>query len=906
MPASAFLHKDAGQLQQLKSPYEYLYLFAFEEGGFAVVSADDRVQPILGYSDKGVLSVEGMPPALAAWLADCDSVVRVAAGDNSLLMHSGWLEQGASKGPEGFDSIVGPLLLTTWDQSLPYNDSCPQHLGERALTGCVATSMAQLMKYWNWPDTGVGQRSYIDAAYGRLSADFGTTAYDWDNMPTALLTTSSAAQRTAVATLMLHCGVAVEMEYGPEEVGSGAYSMMFGQGLNYPCAENALRTHFKYAPWLRGVMRANCSDGEWGAMLKNGIDHGHPIINTAQVFGLGFGHQFLCDGYDTNGFFHFNWGWGGSGDGFYSLTSLMTQGYDMRQGHTAIVGIEPDTLWGSRSTCTVAAFSADSSLGVVTGGGEYTYRDTVLLCAVPAPGSRFLRWSNGVVDNPYPILAHDVSLTAFFTESSAEETGDVLSYTGTDVSNTAPCQMTTTDRLCIKFPATILPGHDFVGGIDFYHYGGEYVVYVHQGGEDAPGTVVYTQPFEISSGSLRWNHVEFETPVRIDTTQNLWITIRVLEPIALIGVPHLNIRDGNWVSTDNGATWQHLDELPRFASMSDSTFGWLLRCMTVHDSVVDPNRTPTAFLVAPEQGVVGDTVLVELLHSTVTTVEWDFGDAVDFRVVSDSAYVVWDTAGWQSVGARVDGIGGSVVLSKTILIADCNTPVSTFPYVLSFDDEGIFLRACWEQYLYGETRGYLFPGDYLNIYLGSGIDNRYVSPLIDISGDEPVWLDLTHKTPSEAIITVEVSQGGVEDSDFETISTLPAVDDVVNTQPINLSEHYQGNPVRISVRMRVQPDAGNVLFELHRLRVWKGSEGVQDAFDAKPSFTPNPALGRVAVSLPYPDGMLSLYDVTGRQVMHRQVSSTETTIDVSALSGGVYLLHYSSARGTSTTRLVVR
>lgn len=106
--------------------------------------------------------------------------------------------------------------------------------------------------------------------------------------------------------------------------------------------------------------------------------------------------------------------------------------------------------------------------------------------------------------------------------------------------------------------------------------------------------------------------------------------------------------------------------------------------------------------------------------------------------------------------------------------------------------------------------------------------------------------------------------------------------------------------------MRVQPDAGNVLFELHRLRVWKGSEGVQNAFDAKPSFTPNPAWGRVAVSLPYPDGMLSLYDGTGRQVMRRQVSSTETTIDVSALSGGVYLLHYSSARGTSTTRLVVR
>lgn len=181
-----------------------------------------------------------------------------------------------------------------------------------------------------------------------------------------------------------------------------------------------------------------------------------------------------------------------------------------------------------------------------------------------------------------------------------------------------------------------------------------------------------------------------------------------------------------------------------------------------------------------------------------------------------------------------------------------------------------------------------------------------VGPLLSTTWDQSVWLELTHKTPSKAIITLEVSQGGVEDSDFVEIGTLPASNDVVSTQPINLSEYYQGNPVRIAVRMRVQPDASNVLFELHGVRMWKNGEGVRDAVDAMPSFSPNPAWGRVAVSLPCPDGVLSLFDVTGRQVMRRQVSSTETTIDVSALPGGVYLLHYSSAHGTSTTRLVVR
>ena len=127
-----------------------------------------------------------------------------------------------------------------------------------------------------------------------------------------------------------------------------------------------------------------------------------------------------------------------------------------------------------------------------------------------------------------------------------------------------------------------------------------------------------------------------------------------------------------------------------------------------------------------------------------------------------------------------------MVLSDTILLADCNTPISTFPYDLSFGDDGIFQRACWELIAYGESTGYLFPADYLNIYLNRRIDSRYVSPLIDISGSELVWLELTHKTPSKAIITVEVSQGGVEDSDFVEISTLPASNNVVSSQPINL------------------------------------------------------------------------------------------------------------------------
>ena len=905
--AASFLHmRSVSQLQLLKTPYETFYVFAIRGGGFVIVSADNRVQPILGYSVVSDFAVDNIPSNLAAWLAGYDKQIRTVMEDASLPVHAGWQEQSAPKSADGYDSIVGPLMTTTWDQSPFYNDMCPMHGGERTMTGCVATAMAQVMKYWNWPATGVGQHSYNDGGYGVLSADFGATAYDWVNMPTALTSSSTAAQVSAVATLMYHCGVAVEMMYGTEaDFGSGAYDLMWDNGLNYPCAENAFRTYFKYAPSLTGIARYRYPQNEWAAIIKNEIDHHRPVIYGGQVDGMGFGHQFVCDGYDTNGFFHFNWGWSGYSDGFYSLSNMVAGDYSLNQGHTAIIGIEPDTLFGSGATCTVNAVSSDPSMGSVTGGGVYNYRDTVLLRAVPASGFRFERWSNGKVLNPYPMLAHDVSLSAIFTRAVAED-GEVISYTGSDVSQTAYCQLKLSDRAGIKIPASVLPGHDYVKAVDFYYYSGKFVVNVHQGGEYAPGPIVYSQPFEIPRGNLRLFRAEFETPVPIDTTQNLWITIRIFDEMAMFGIPNLGVSDGNWVSRDDGATWQHLDEMPPFSSISNNTICWLIRCVTSHDSVVDMNRLPTTFLVAPEKVEVGDTVFVELLHSTVSTVEWDFGDADDYRVSSDSAFVVWNAAGWQSVGARVTGIGGSVDLSDTILVYDCNTPIATFPYVLSFDEQDIVQRACWELLLYGEENGYLSGGDYLNMYISDGTDNRYVSPFFDISGDQPVWLELTYYAPSTSLITVEISQGGVEDVDFVAIDTLPANVDIGNCQPINLSEYYQGNPVRIAVRMRHQPDVNHSSFELHRLRVRKGDEGIRDAEGAMLAVSPNPAVGRVAVSLPCPDGVLCLFDATGRQVMHRQMSSSETTIDVSALPGGVYLLQYTSARGTTSTRIVVQ
>ncbi len=172
--AAAFLQlKSDSQLKLMKSPYETFYLFDIKGGGFVIVSADYRVQPILGYSLSSSIDVDKLPSNCAAWLDGYDKQIRAAMEEASLPVHSGWQEQGMAKsGVDGYDSIIGPLLTTTWDQSPFYNDMCPTFYGERTLTGCVATAMAQVMNYWNWPDTGVGQHSYFNRPIWRAECQF--------------------------------------------------------------------------------------------------------------------------------------------------------------------------------------------------------------------------------------------------------------------------------------------------------------------------------------------------------------------------------------------------------------------------------------------------------------------------------------------------------------------------------------------------------------------------------------------------------------------------------------------------------------------------------------------------------------------------------------------------------------
>ena len=312
--AITFLNNNGAKSAQLTdltkaAGFANLYIFTAEQG-FVVMAADDCVQPILGYSLTEKFVVEGMPENLRWWLRGYDDQIADAVANKSEASAKAskqWIElkAGAQRASKS-DVIVGPLIQTKWDQDKYYNRLCPAASGGpdgHVYTGCVATAMAQLMKYWNYPTTGSGSHSYTHGTYGEQSVDFGETTYDWANMPNTLNSNSTSVQINAVAKLMYHCGVSVDMNYGTGSSGAPSYKV-----------QNALINYFNYSPFATFVSQSSFSDDQWIAFLKSELDESRPLFYSGS--NLNSGHAFICDGYRSDDHFHFNWGWSGY-DGSY-------------------------------------------------------------------------------------------------------------------------------------------------------------------------------------------------------------------------------------------------------------------------------------------------------------------------------------------------------------------------------------------------------------------------------------------------------------------------------------------------------------------------------------------------------------------------------------------------------------
>lgn len=340
---------DDMSLRQL-SDMPHLYVFTISDNGYVVVSADNCVRPVLAYSFDSPFPEE-LHPGLRYWLGGFEAQIAEIAelGESpSDEVNAQW-KRFESATPQPLTAAVIPAMLQTrWNQSSPYNNFCPyDSVGRfRTVVGCVATAMAQVMKYWNHPSCGNGSHQYDHWSYGTISANFGQTDYMWDNMPTMLDFMSLPREVNAVAKLSYHCGVAVNMGYGES---SGAYTICYGGRYDYitVCSETAFVNHFKYSPDLHGEERYRFNDSVWIGMIDADLAAGRPILYTGSD-STG-GHAFVLDGSNADDFYHFNWGWGGYGDGYYLMSNLAPGSggaggnatYTFNRQQTAIFHLEP-------------------------------------------------------------------------------------------------------------------------------------------------------------------------------------------------------------------------------------------------------------------------------------------------------------------------------------------------------------------------------------------------------------------------------------------------------------------------------------------------------------------------------------------------------------------------------------
>lgn len=370
----------------------YVYENANGEG-WVLIAANDVVRPVLAYSETGHFRTENMPSNVRKWLGKYDHYIARLEADSVVAGDETRAQWGAlRKSPRAavtHTPVVGPLIKTQWDQDEPYYNKCPGTGTDKAYTGCVATAMAQVMNYWQWPENGFGSKSYLPLDPNQpyiwnwpnyssrytdtIKADFEHTTYNWSAMRNTYSNTPfiPAASRDAVATLMFHCGVATEMMYGnADDGGSGTYTQnMHDWTWGLPeseqlggCAQNALWYYFGYKKSITAYMRdgytevyhrqtrviyESWTDEDWTAMIKAELDEKRPILyGGASSEG---GHSFICDGYDEEGYFHFNWGWSGTGDGYYLLSNLNPGkggagggNYNFSEDQDVLIGIEPD------------------------------------------------------------------------------------------------------------------------------------------------------------------------------------------------------------------------------------------------------------------------------------------------------------------------------------------------------------------------------------------------------------------------------------------------------------------------------------------------------------------------------------------------------------------------------------
>lgn len=351
MPGKQFnANQASSRSKRVMADKEPFYIFNAEEGGFVVISGDDRTVPVIGYSEKGQLLQDDMPDNLRNWLDGyAEQLQAIENGEATpALPRSAKVTRGVSAKP-----AIAPLIKTQWNQSVPYNLKVPsldyEYEGKKytlpCVTGCVATALAQVMYYYRWPLTCPALDAYTTSSKGIEVPALPATTFQWDKMQLTYAGNETGDPANSVAELMRYVGQANEMDYNiSSNGGSGAY-----------IHQDVMFNTFGYSRNMYSAYRYEYSTVEWENLIYQELAAGRPVLYSGTSYDAGAdkfgGHQFICDGYDGNGLFHMNWGWGGQSDSYFVLSianphskgiggGSTKSGYYL--GQSAEIGFKPD------------------------------------------------------------------------------------------------------------------------------------------------------------------------------------------------------------------------------------------------------------------------------------------------------------------------------------------------------------------------------------------------------------------------------------------------------------------------------------------------------------------------------------------------------------------------------------
>ena len=685
--ATTFLNNNGAKSNQLvdlskTAGFQNLYIFTTEES-FVIMAADDCVQPILGYSTENPFGTGKMPENLFCWLEGYDEQIAYAVRNGQKATNEvdeAWRLLLTGAMPETKDA-PSYLIQTKWNQDAPYNHFCPPSVNP-VLTGCVATAMAQVMKYYNYPTQGFGSHSYTPMAhpeYGEQFVDFGSTTFDWGNMITSYSSDYNTDQRDAVATLMYHCGVSVNMNYGSNGRESGASTSVVA---------DALKNYFNYSQTVHYVSRASYNDSQWKNILIQELEASRPIQYSGSRINAGVrsGHSFICDGYDNvTDKFHFNWGWGGPSDGWFYISGSGTPQvqYNLDQG--AIIGIQPIAYNEQPTNLDLNVSGRTVNLnwnGIESASSYNVYRNYNLIANTTSCSftdanvslGTHMYFVRGVQNDNVSLPSNTSTATVTFGGTTEELKIERLQATYDDgnvgLQWAAPYRLNyidyySFDGACYywgpeanepfywgaRFPASLLSsGTALTSVTTFFYTEGQYYTYIYQ----CTGGIPSGEPIVTVTGhySKGWNDIHF-TSTELNHEQDLWVIFKSTDiPYPLI-VGEYYTDEGNYYST-NGSNWRHIIGYSFFvsANLSDGTFTYNIYDgdTKIASSLTAPNHTLSniGLNVAHQYSVKaqkGETVaeasnMIGFTRGTASISSLNLGDKDQMTVTNSSTLTV--------------------------------------------------------------------------------------------------------------------------------------------------------------------------------------------------------------------------------------------------------------------------